>query len=627
MVYKERTAVEIVKEYFGADVAKVYSFLVYRGKSSLKIINQSIEDMNHKKIKKSLLVLVQHNLVYFEEYLSDKYLGEERLTDAIYEANIANAIHRLRFPKFINYIKEYKNEDAVIIIEELMDHGRLTMENVISQSVVYYSQNSETYDMPSLNKRFEEIFNSLIIDQFIMRVAIPKIKSDSEMSSNISSDAKNEQRETSAFTLPAGSFKSISAASNNNVLSDLNNINNNYNNNNNNNNNNNSSGHINNLVPNIPMEIEQTSTTTQPKKPTPSKSKKTQANKKRKNVGDDNEEMPDLLLVSESAPVDIVENENSLGQPPKKKATIYTVISPEEQQQRIINDEKKVLWTINYSQFILEFKLKACFDFVVQKNNLNSGLLFNSMIKLCKKSLKANQDTMTTVIYGENILAEFNSKLEPNDRMEIAEFKNYLMVMQATRPPIVTKMQSKSKQSTASDLGAYQVNVGMITQQLKQKLVESIIRQKYSEPGLRVFKLLLIKNYLEVKNIAELAMIPMKECKKLLFDMLSSNVLRLQEIPRSNDHFANRTFYLFYVDYQSLLSTLTEHIFKAIYNTRERLNLELAPHKELIEKLMNNTQETSEDQSKIGKRVQRITEVLETVVMNLDNDLLYLFDF
>ncbi|KAN0007296.1 hypothetical protein ACTFIU_000495 [Dictyostelium citrinum] len=670
-MYEQKVAVDIVRESFGDDVTKVFEFLVQRGKSSYKVINQSLGGKGGlaiKRIKQCLLVLIQHNLVTYEEFLLpltkeevEKLVpGEPLPSDSVYEAIIVNAIHRLRFPKFINYIKHSKGDEAAIILEELIDHGRLPMDLLIKQAS--QMQRNDTFeDQDEITKRFEDTFTRLIMDQFIMRAPRPRPISDQETSNALSKEAKkisgaggnnvgaHQKKDSDPFALPSVGFSS------NGPLSSVDDGTND--------------------TESLEILTGKSTTPSQPKKAVAKKNaakpKSTTTTtttsaissigrkRKSRDILDEDDEEPDLLVIEENVEINVNDHNaanknstttttttsNKTGQHTLKKSKLDLLGQQQQQQkqsdqplssrqqqnvmdqQRLI-DESRVLWTINYEQFIIEFKLKACYDFVTEKNNQQSGLLFNAMVKLCKRSIRSNQDSLTSCVYGENILEEYNRDLDASKRMDKLQIEKYLSIMQASRPSMVTKMVSKSKQSSSSELGAYQVNVGNIIGIIKQKMVESIIKQKFGDNGLRVFKLLLIKNLLEPKQIAELAMIPPNECKALLFNMMQKNIIRLQEIPRSSDHFANRTFYLFFVDLPTIIATFTEDIFKAIYNTRERLKSELEPHKDALDKLIQlDEDQITEDQAKIYKKTDKITQTLLTVILNLDNDLLHLYSF
>lgn len=63
---------------------------------------------------------------------------------------------------------------------------------------------------------------------------------------------------------------------------------------------------------------------------------------------------------------------------------------------------------------------------------------------------------------------------------------------------------------------------------LCQSTIESIVRERFGNKCLRVFRLLLLKKTLEQKQVADLAMVPSKEAKELLYSLLSENYITLQ---------------------------------------------------------------------------------------------------
>ena len=58
--------------------------------------------------------------------------------------------------------------------------------------------------------------------------------------------------------------------------------------------------------------------------------------------------------------------------------------------------------------------------------------------------------------------------------------------------------------------------------------VESIIKERFGSKCFRVFRLLLMKRLLEQKQVADMAMIPSKEAKELLYTLLAENYITLQ---------------------------------------------------------------------------------------------------
>nr|AOE43189.1 RNA polymerase III subunit [Rostrostelium ellipticum] len=642
MMYHLKLACDIVKESFGEDIEKVYRHLLYSGRSTIKSISSAIPDINSKRAKTCLMVLIQHNLVDYEELLlpKDKKDAKDKaktttttttttnqqqqptaigpggvpvtiddIADVFYTANPANAIHRLRFSKYINFVKERIGDAAAIVVEELMDNGRLTMEAVVTQSASYAL--SRTEDVRSLandaTRQFEETFTQLVMEHFIMKAPNPRPVAASEEDVRAARDTsapggagkakltrQQQQVLYDPFALPTSLLSQKQPAK-----ADAN------------------------LVSNLPLSLEAVENEPQPpaapaskrasKKPAAA-SKKAAAkgkaaaaaaasstppagSRKRKVVSFveedadelDNESLPDILMYSESAPVDI--SSGGAIQPTKKRALdrdVYNVVSTDEQNQTLASEEKKILWKINYDQFLIEFKLIRVI------RHLSSLRTFCESITIHQRLI----DPLITSL-SRNTYPSCRPLVHPSSPK-----------WRLTLVPLVQKVES-----TKSVI-------------LKQKMVESIIRQKYGDGGLRVFKLLTIKKMLEPKQVAEFAMLPMKDSKTLLFQLMERSIVRLQEVPRSSDHFAARTFYLFYVDYPHVAQQFIEDVLKAIYNTRERLRFELEPHTELMNKLETIPEDQlSEDQTKIIAKVRHISEILETTVINLDNDLLILSHF
>ena len=54
------------------------------------------------------------------------------------------------------------------------------------------------------------------------------------------------------------------------------------------------------------------------------------------------------------------------------------------------------------------------------------------------------------------------------------------------------------------------------------------MRERFGSKCLRVFRLLLMKKVLEQKQVVDMAMIPSKEARELLYSLLAENFISLQ---------------------------------------------------------------------------------------------------
>lgn len=101
-----------------------------------------------------------------------------------------------------------------------------------------------------------------------------------------------------------------------------------------------------------------------------------------------------------------------------------------------------------------------------------------------------------------------------------------------------------------------------ITELLCRATLESVVRERFGSKPLRIFRLLLLKQLLEQKQVSDMALVPNKEAKEILYSLLAENFVSLQEIPRSADYAPSRTFYLFFVNLQQVARMIVERSYK-----------------------------------------------------------------
>jgi len=128
----------------------------------------------------------------------------------------------------------------------------------------------------------------------------------------------------------------------------------------------------------------------------------------------------------------------------------------------------------------------------------------------------------------------------------------------------------------------YCVNMRRIVDLIRMKEVEAIVRERFGGPACRIFRLLLLKRQLEQKQIAEMAMIPIKDTRELLYKLLKAEYVQVQEIARTSDHAPSRTFYLWRIDLMRVIEQIGHELYKATFSVRGRLMHELCQEREVI---------------------------------------------
>lgn len=140
---------------------------------------------------------------------------------------------------------------------------------------------------------------------------------------------------------------------------------------------------------------------------------------------------------------------------------------------------------------------------------------------------------------------------------------------------------------------------------------------------------MLLKSNLEQKQVAELAMIPVKDTRELLYKLLKAEYVQIQEVSRTSDHAPSRTFFLWRVDLARAIENVERELFRTTSNLRSRLLHELARERETLSLL-----ECAADKVTVAltpgqrcnlARMRTIGTRLESSLQRLD-ELLPLFD-
>jgi len=143
--------------------------------------------------------------------------------------------------------------------------------------------------------------------------------------------------------------------------------------------------------------------------------------------------------------------------------------------------------------------------------------------------------------------------------------KKYLDLLSRDTPQILKQIQDHNK-------ARYYVNVPTIMKLIKDKTVDSIIKEKFGPDCLRIFRLLFLKKHLEEQQISDMAMISLKDARNCLYTMLASDYVQIQELQKGKKH--NASIFLWSVDIPHLYHCFIRDIYKAIKNLMLRLQYE-----------------------------------------------------
>ena len=131
---------------------------------------------------------------------------------------------------------------------------------------------------------------------------------------------------------------------------------------------------------------------------------------------------------------------------------------------------------------------------------------------------------------------------------------------------LVSMATNHTNQST------YCVNMMRIMEVMQLKELEGGIRDKFGAEAMRVFSLLVYQKQLEQKQIADMAMMPLKDTREILYRLLKEEYIVLQEISKAVDHAPSRTFYLWHAKVISVSTKFLANVMEAALWALSRFN-------------------------------------------------------
>ena len=270
------------------------------------------------------------------------------------------------------------------------------------------------------------------------------------------------------------------------------------------------------------------------------------------------------------------------------------------------------LWRVNADEFNRRFRHIACAALVREKVDDAAGHLLLAMLELSRAhEAKVNEERSTPVSEAENV----RKALAEDAAFGVERAKTTLEKMANDTSELISCV------GDAHGGPNYCVNMRRIIDLIRMKEIEAVVRERFGGPACRIFRLLIMKRNLEQKQIAEMAMIPVKDTRELLYKLLKAEYVQIQEVARTSDHAPSRTFYLWRVDLLRVVEQVGRELYRATSNLRARLIHELSQERETLQ-LLERAQDTSTVPLTAGQRQNLVR--MRTVATSLESSLLRL---
>ncbi|KAK9828834.1 hypothetical protein WJX72_002313 [[Myrmecia] bisecta] len=276
--------------------------------------------------------------------------------------------------------------------------------------------------------------------------------------------------------------------------------------------------------------------------------------------------------------------------------------------------EGAVLWRVNTDECNRRLRHAACVRLVTQKRGTDVGAALAALLAAsCPFETKLK----------EHFSVEFAEVdiLKAAQRLADAKPEAYVMPADMTaclRELVEDDLRLAAVGGEGPNGTGYFANESNIINIVKVKEVEAVVRERFGALGLRVFRLLLLSGQLEQKQIADQAMMPLKDCRELLYRMLKAGFVGLQDIPKTADHAPSRTFYTWRVAAKAAADLLAAELYREAHNIRTRLDHEMLQQREVLEMVEGGNGHILHTHRGPLERIKKVSAVLETCLLQVD---------
>ena len=238
-----------------------------------------------------------------------------------------------------------------------------------------------------------------------------------------------------------------------------------------------------------------------------------------------------------------------------------------------LGEEDDALWRVNANEFNRRFRHIACAALVREKVDQSAGHLLLTMLELSRGHEVQVDEERSTSVTEADIMQKLSGS---GAATQMKNMKSALEKLSADTSELISCIGNTHEGAN------YCVNMRRIIDLIRIKEIEAVVRERFGGPACRIFRLLLLKRNLEQKQIAEMAMIPVKDTRELLYKLLKAEYVQIQEVARTSDHAPSRTFYLWRVDLLRVVEQVGRDLYRATSNLRARLLYELSQEKETL---------------------------------------------
>ncbi|KAG1179605.1 hypothetical protein G6F70_001823 [Rhizopus microsporus] len=277
-------------------------------------------------------------------------------------------------------------------------------------------------------------------------------------------------------------------------------------------------------------------------------------------------------------------------------------------------------------------------DYAIDRINRTAGVVIKAFLRNGKDKMKRVKEDMSppsTPTHIANMLPPelltrgdivFPHGSNSNKSCAVATaIEGYVRLLVADQVGFLTPIDE-------CGTGYYAVNFKKLRSNMKKRLFEDYVTERYGKDCCRLIRILLDKDKLTDTQLQRISMIPLHDIRRKLEALFIAGIVEIQEIPRLHDKAANHSFHLWYVPLEKCYDSLIHDIYRIITNLQQRKTEELQKRDWLLGKLSrsdvaSNIDLLNEiDKAEVGN-MNKVIERIEIAKARLDEMIMVLRDF
>nr|GMD75274.1 DNA-directed RNA polymerase III subunit rpc3 isoform X1 [Ipomoea batatas] len=280
-----------------------------------------------------------------------------------------------------------------------------------------------------------------------------------------------------------------------------------------------------------------------------------------------------------------------------------------DESELLAKDESKVLWRVNFEEFIRRARHKACIANVKARLNDEAAIVLDAILELSRSS-EAKVKVDNSASLSINSIYDAVIKKEGGLGMDFERIRAALVQL-GCETPLIPIDES------------YSIDLKNIIELARTEEVEPIVLKRYGREAYRMFRLLSKASRLFLTDeVSDATFVEKKDAVKILLGLWKDDYVEMKKIIVRGTSQSEQM--LWSVNKQSLWRHVLDEMYHAALNLRLRITHEIEQEKETLQ--MPREKLTGELSIKY-KQLMKVRIALESALMNLDDAIMLFHDF